>query len=39
MKLDRHLGSAAAEMPVKFQSDWKSLNMNLTAAGHHETLR
>ena len=24
LKFDRHLGSAAAEMSVKFQSDWKS---------------
>ena len=31
--------SAAAEVPVKFQSDWKSLNPNLTASRHHEILR
>ena len=29
LKFDRHLGSAAAEVPVKFQSDWQSLNPNL----------
>ena len=29
---DRHLGSAAADVPVKFQSDWKSLNPNLVAS-------
>ena len=29
LKFDRHLDSTAAEMPVKFQSVWKSLNMNL----------
>ena len=34
-----HLGSAAAEMPVKFQSDLKSLNRNLTASRLHEILR
>ena len=27
-----HLGSAAAVVPVKFQSDWKSLSMNLVAS-------
>ena len=32
LKLDRHLGSDAAEMPVQFQSDWKSLNPNLAAS-------
>ena len=39
LKLDRDLGSgsAAAEMPVKFQSDWKSLN--LAASRIHEILR
>ena len=31
LKFDRHLGSAAAELPVKFLSDWKSLNPNLAA--------
>ena len=34
LKFDRHLDSSAAEMPVKFQSDQKSLNPRL-----HETLR
>ena len=37
--LDRHLGSAAAEVPAKFQSDWKSLNPNLGASSLHEFLR
>ena len=26
-KFDRHLGSTAADVPVKFQSDWKNLNL------------
>ena len=29
LKFDTHLDSAAAELPVKFPSDWKSLNPNL----------
>ena len=29
LKFDRHLSSADAEVPVKFQSDWKSLNSNI----------
>ena len=34
-----HLGSTAAEVPVKFHSDWKSLKLNLVStiilnAGH-----
>ena len=39
LKFDRHLGSAAADMPVKFQSDWNSLNPNLAASRLHEILR
>ena len=39
MKFDSDLGSAAAVVPVKFQSDWKSLNPNLAASGLHEILR
>ena len=31
-KFDRHFGSAAAEEPVKFQSDWKNINPNPTAS-------
>ena len=31
-KSDSHFGGAAAEAPVKFQSDWKILNMNLAAS-------
>ena len=34
----RHLGSAAAEIPVKFQSDWKSLNTNIAASRLNEIL-
>ena len=32
LKFDRHLGSAAAEVPVKFEIDWKSLNSNLATS-------
>ena len=39
LKFDTHLGSAAAELPVKFQSDWKSLSLNLAASRIHEILR
>ena len=39
LKFDRHLGSAAAEGPVKFQSDWKSLNPNLATSRLHEILQ
>ena len=39
LKFDRHLGSTAAEVPVKFQSDWKCLNPNLAASRLHEILR
>ena len=31
LKFDRHLGSTAAEVPVKIQSDWGSLNPDLAA--------
>ena len=31
LKFDRHLGNAAAEVSVKFKSNWKSLNPNLAA--------
>ena len=30
LKFGRHLDCATAELPVKFQSDWKSLNLNLS---------
>ena len=36
---DRHLGSSAAELPVKFQSDRKSLNPNLAASRLNKILR
>ena len=39
LKFDRYLGSAAAEMLVKFQSDWKILNPNLAAPRFRKILR
>ena len=39
LQFDRHLGSAAADVPVKLQSYWKSLNPNLAASGLREILR
>ena len=39
LKFDRHLGSGAAEVPVKFQIVWKSLNPNLAASRLREILR
>ena len=39
LQFDRLLGSAAVDMSVKFQSDWKSLNSNLAASRLHEILR
>ena len=38
LELDRHLSSAAAEISVKFQNDWKSLNSNLAASRLQEIL-
>ena len=38
LKFD-NLSSAAAEVPFKFQSDWKSLNPKLTASILHEILQ
>ena len=38
LKFDRHLDCAAANVSVKFQIDWKSLNPILTASGLHEIL-
>ena len=35
---DRHLGSVTAKVPVKFQSDWNSLNLNDAASRLHEIL-
>ena len=37
-KFDRHLGSSAAEMPVKFQSDTTILTSNLAASRLEEIL-
>ena len=39
LKFDRHIGSNAAEVPVKFQSDRTILNINLAASRLHEILR
>ena len=39
LKFDRHIGSNAAEVPVKFQSDRKILNTNLAASRLYEILR
>ena len=36
---DRHIGSAAADVPVKFQSDRKSLNLSLAVLRLLEILR
>ena len=38
LKFDRHLGSSAVEMSVKFQSDRKGLNPKLAASRLHEIL-
>ena len=38
LKFDRLLGSTAAEVPVKFQSDWKCLTQNLVASRLHDIL-
>ena len=38
LKFDRHLSSAAAGVPVRFQSDWKRLNPNLAASSFHEIM-
>ena len=39
MKFDRHIGSNAAEVPVKFQSDQTIINANLAASRLCEILR
>ena len=39
LKFSTHLGSAADELPVKWQSDCKNLNLYLTVARFHEILR
>ena len=39
LKFDRRLGSVAAEMPVEFQNDSKSLTQNLVASRLHEIFR
>ena len=39
LKFDRHRGSKAAEVPVKFQSDAKICATDLAASTLHEILR
>ena len=39
LKFDRHIGSTAAEVPVKFQSDRTILNTNLATSRLFEILR
>ena len=39
MTFDRRIGSTAAEVPVKYQSDWTILNTNLEASRLYEILR
>ena len=39
MKFDRHIGSTAAKVPVKFHSDRTILNTNLVASRLYEILR
>ena len=38
-KFDRHIGSSAAKVPVKFQSDRTILNTNLAASGLHNIFK
>ena len=38
MKFDSHLGSAAADMPAKFQGEWKSLEPNPAASSRVFTI-
>ena len=37
LNFDGHLGSTDTDMPVEFQSGWKSLNPNPTASRLHES--
>ena len=39
LKFDRRFGSSAAEGPVKFRSDLKTLNPNVAASRLHKILR
>ena len=39
LKFDRHIGSTASEVPVKFQSDRTILNTNLAASRLYEILQ
>ena len=39
LKFDRHIGSTAAEVPVKFESDTTIPNTNLAASRFYEILR
>ena len=36
LKFDRHLDRAAAEVPVKFKSNWENLSLNLVASRINE---
>ena len=39
LKFCKYFGISATEAPVKFQSDWKSINPNHAATKPHEILR
>ena len=39
LKFDWNLSSAAAEVPVKYQRNWKSVHLNLEASRLHKFLR
>ena len=39
LEFSRYLGSADVKTSIKFQNDWKSLNLNITASRHHGILR
>ena len=39
LQFDRQLDRTAAEVPVKIQSGWENINMNLAASRLHEILR
>ena len=39
LEFDRHIDSTAAEVSIKFQSDWKRLNPNLAVSMFREILQ
>ena len=39
LKFDKHLASPATERPIKYQSHWKGLKLNLAASRLREILR